>query len=969
MLGAARHVVAMIALGAIACGEPTPPPWEPPDLGDRLDEGDGGAPFLPEPPRIPWLEAGEPPVEAPRIPWLEAGEPPVAPPEIPWLGSGVPPAERCPDGWRVATTDGVTWCDPWPETGRNEACDIDEAHFVGTPGCARLGASADAGWPRDLPAGAPILYVDDDAAGGDGTTRATAFASLEVALAAARPGDIVAIAEGRYEGAFDVPAGVTLWGASVASTVITSDTPSEDTGVILVGAADVTVRNLRIADAARPGITVSGRAALQDVVVERTHHRGVVVSGGSLDAEALVVRAIEVGDDDRGVGIDVNGGGRATLRRLWVSECVGLGVVVGGIDSSIEMRDAGVVRTAETATSTDGTAIVVVEGARVTLDLAVLADNAELGLLLGAGATGTIKDALLSDNGRAIEGGRVSGGLLVTDGGSLITDRLELRENRFGAASLAGGRLVMRDAWFSDAPLGADGSGGSALLAERGTIDASRVVVERAAATALVASQTEVTIADATIRVGSGDQAAGGLVTDGGTLRLSRVEISEVAYFGLVSQTDAQLIASDVRIEDIEPSNANPYGVGVHIDAASVELERVVIRRATFEGVATRRAGALVARDLLVTETRPLMGFRGNAVSLLGSATLEHVLLEHQSYAGLVAFAEGATIDDLVVRDSTRQPSDGEFGVGVLIGAPDVVISRVSIEGSSVAGVLLYGETATAQIADARVRGGASPDDPGDAGFYLIRGAALDLERADVSGTGVACFFGEDRTQFAIVDALCADIQEGSTYTAGLWGQFDAAFTLERVAFRNVIDAAIELQRSSTGTLTDVSIEGVTARPGQWLLGLGIDVTISAFVEGERIRIRDTGLGGIGLQLGGHGRFRDLSIQGTRGVPADDLGGFGVFSGVGATPPLLRPSLELESFAIEGSATCGVLVGETGALDLHDGEVRSTPIGACIQNDGFDNRRLQRGVRYRDVGSPLQNTVFTLPTLAPEQAP
>jgi hypothetical protein len=49
------------------------------------------------------------------------------------------------------------------------------------------------------PIAAEVLRVDDDAPpGGDGSSWATAFHDLQLALAAARPGDEVWIAAGRY---------------------------------------------------------------------------------------------------------------------------------------------------------------------------------------------------------------------------------------------------------------------------------------------------------------------------------------------------------------------------------------------------------------------------------------------------------------------------------------------------------------------------------------------------------------------------------------------------------------------------------------------------------------------------------------------------------------------------------------------------------------------------------------------------
>jgi len=71
---------------------------------------------------------------------------------------------------------------------------------------ALLAPAALAGSPR-------ILHVHRDvAAPGDGSSWDSAFARLQDALAVASPGDRLWVAEGRYFGGFDVPAGVAILG-------------------------------------------------------------------------------------------------------------------------------------------------------------------------------------------------------------------------------------------------------------------------------------------------------------------------------------------------------------------------------------------------------------------------------------------------------------------------------------------------------------------------------------------------------------------------------------------------------------------------------------------------------------------------------------------------------------------------------------------------------------------------------------
>lgn len=75
--------------------------------------------------------------------------------------------------------------------------------------------------------------------------------------------------------------------------------------------------------------------------------------------------------------------------------------------------------------------------------------------------------------------------------------------------------------------------------------------------------------------------------------------------------------------------------------------------------------------------------------------------------------------------------------------------------------------------------------------------------------------------------------------------------------------------------------------------------------------------------------------------------------------------IELTRIQLEDAELCGVLVGDaplTG-IDLHIGYVTRSPIGACVQQEGYDFRRLDDRVAYRDVGVPLQATSYELPEL------
>lgn len=58
-----------------------------------------------------------------------------------------------------------------------------------------------------------------------------------------------------------------------------------------------------------------------------------------------------------------------------------------------------------------------------------------------------------------------------------------------------------------------------------------------------------------------------------------------------------------------------------------------------------------------------------------------------------------------------------------------------------------------------------------------------------------------------------------------------------------------------------------------------------------------------------------------------------------------------------------MIVDAAGAnLDLREGVVTGSPIGACVQQDGYDIARLSDGVEYYDNDINLDSTSLPVPS-------
>jgi len=90
-------------------------------------------------------------------------------------------------------------------------------------------------------------------------------------------------------------------------------------------------------------------------------------------------------------------------------------------------------------------------------------------------------------------------------------------------------------------------------------------------------------------------------------------------------------------------------------------------------------------------------------------------------------------------------------------------------------------------------------------------------------------------------------------------------------------------------------------------------------------------------------------------VPIEGLGwGSGVVVMDGA-------SLTMTDFVIQRAALCGLHIAEGGEMDVMNGEVSSSTIGACVSDPDYDVDRLRSEVRYSDNGNNLDTRGLPVP--------
>jgi len=675
------------------------------------------------PPAPAMTDAGGPvgvTVAPPLIDWLDPAAPELAAPPI------APPAlAPCPTGWRESTTDtGIVVCEPWPEGGP-AVCPEGEAQFPGDSACAPIGDPCPADtFPAGLPTDRTIVYVLAGALSGDGT-RGRPFGTVGEALASAPTGAVVAIGAGTYDEPLTITRDVTLWGECATRTILTAPAPTTTgtpTGVILVTSGSATVRNLRLANAGRTGISVGGAAAsleLDGVVLSRVSTQGLTVwDGATVAAHDVVIRDTQprARDGLAGNGIGVESA-TVTLARVLVERNRYMGILIGAAGASLDATDLVVRDTQPMMTDASaGGAIAAIAGAHVRLTRSVLERNRMIGVLCD-GATVEIESSVVRDV-LSQEADRAAGrGIGVQQAGVVTARRLLVERTRElglyaggGGVTLVAQDVVVRDVESREV----DGASGRGVNAERGaTVELARAVVERTRDVGITSHAATVHAEDVIVRdtrPPEADALAGGFgahVQEAGVLTLTRARIDRSNVYAVSAvDADTQLSLEDVLVTETT-SNPDGEGIGIGVFAqldASASLSRVVIDGAEGMGIAGDSGALIRIADAVVRGGRSIAGIgslgRAFGVQLGARAEVARARFSSNRDVAVLAFGEGSAIDmeDVTIEDtmprecaSTTCASE-PFGIGIgSYWSASVTARRFEIARADLCGVHIAG--------------------------------------------------------------------------------------------------------------------------------------------------------------------------------------------------------------------------------------------------------------------------------------
>lgn len=554
----------------------------------------------------------------------------------------------------------------------------------------------------------------------------------------------------------------------------------------------------------------------------------------------------------------------------------------------------------------------------------------------------------------------------------------------------AGARFVLPGATDGDGsrerPFGriadalAGAGAGTTIVLARGTYDetvrlGSGVTLRGACPSETILAPSGATTTAATIDVigakvvirdlGVGPSALPGIYVSGParSALVQGVEIRETAY-GIFANAGAR-----VTVERSVIAGTNGYrrgspfvGNGLDVEeAASLTARRVIVdgsETGLFVGGALSVA---VVEDSVLrrTVTARLDGV-GAGVIGGGHAELTRVVSEGNQGESLVVSGAGSSlrVDTVVVRDTRSGIAPG-LGVEINDGAS--LEGRALVVDGSFYTAIVADNGASATLEDLVLRDGLTTP-AGMAGL-----GCLAEDGGSIRATRIALF----RNQYAggvsanggSLDFTDAWVIGNRPRPDGVGGYglvvFDGELRLDGAIVRANVTGGIRVSGTrSVSTLDDVVVSSTEASPaGSGGNGL---VVQGAVVVARRLVLTANREVSVHVVSDGDLRLDDATIATTlaRACAETTCTGAGAGTGLGVYD---GSRAALGRFVIEGSPLCGVQLAGGAMVDLRDGAVRVNAIGACVQEPGYDVRRLSAGVIYADNGVDIDTVDLTRP--------
>jgi hypothetical protein len=363
-----------------------------------------------------------------------------------------------------------------------------------------------------------------------------------------------------------------------------------------------------------------GSVTLNRVVLEGNSEIALYASDSDsrvTAADAVFRDTRQAGADPSGRGLLIQLGATARLERVLVAGNHDLGLIAAGATTRIEL-DQVVVRGTEPASDgLKGGGIVAFEGATIEGSSVLVEDNHDVGVdCVGEGTSVSLSDLVVRDTQPRVRDDISGRGVIVELGAALVGARVVVaRSHEIGiqvdgessSATLAD--TVIRETL----PIAADATFGMGLMVREGArAEGARVLVEESRVAGIIVdgASTIAVLEDVAVRDVESDEARAefgrGINLQDGTLDASRVLVErtrEAAIF--VAGEGAHAMLSDIAVRDTRSQPLDDRGgAGLQTqDGGRATVSRAVIERSLGVGVVAIDGAAVTLEDVVVADT------------------------------------------------------------------------------------------------------------------------------------------------------------------------------------------------------------------------------------------------------------------------------------------------------------------------------------------------------------------------------
>ena len=406
-----------------------------------------------------------------------------------------------------------------------------------------------------------------------------------------------------------------------------------------------------------------------------------------------------------GRGLDVEGGGRATLQRVRFSGNHDVAAIALGAGSLIDGQEVLVDGTeARLSDGGGGWGVAALQGGKLSLKRLRLVANREVSLLVrDTGSTADVFDLAVEMTRPRQKDLGFGWGIAVQTGGQLSLQRGRVTGSRDAGILINGTQgevhVTIADLTVSDTlgqasdgdfGRGVDVVGAAQVHMEGIWLHKNRdhglhLSGEGASATGgdLLIDDTQATAATGAFGRGLG-------LANGASARLSRVRLSGNRGAGLRLGGGSQAAFSDLLIDGTQVSGGNDLGLAIEVsDGSQLVLRSARLSDNRHIGLAAHDAGSRVrATDLLIDNTQPdlVSGYFGRGVQATDGADVALVgarVLSSRD-TGMTNWKGNLHVTGVLVEGTRPRQSDGRAGVGVWCGYTQLALTSCTLVASRV---------------------------------------------------------------------------------------------------------------------------------------------------------------------------------------------------------------------------------------------------------------------------------------------